>query len=312
MKYFFDITDKKLFATNRSNAVVKPRLDTIELARRDGYTCMISNGLFYNSGCPRTIKDKICRKLHLLHMSVIRHKLRKIKNIEVKMQYPFLVPEMLGFAEQLKHQGCKLTILIHDWYQIREKRENDHTEERLLQITDKMIVHSYQMDNFMRHHGFKGVTEVLHFFPFLTDYKPTLKPWKPGEKMKIIFAGNLEKSGFINELPEVSEHLGDNVEFLLYGKPEPRVKGTRIKYMGVFDNENLSKIQGNIGLVWDGPSAKTCEGDSGNYLRYNAPYKASLYRALGIPVIVWNESAQAKYVKERNLGLIVNSLYEIR
>ena len=49
----------------------------------------------------------------------------------------------------------------------------------------------------------------------------------------------------------------------------------------------------------------------GEYLRYNASHKLSLYLASGMPVIVWQESGVAAFVNKNHLGLTVNSLEEL-
>jgi flagellar motor component MotA len=49
----------------------------------------------------------------------------------------------------------------------------------------------------------------------------------------------------------------------------------------------------------------------GDYLKFNASHKASLYIASGKPQIVWNESALAEFIVQNNLGIAVSSLEEI-
>ena len=70
-------------------------------------------------------------------------------------------------------------------------------------------------------------------------------------------------------------------------------------------------MEGAFGLVWDGSSIDTCAGNTGNYLRYNNPHKLSLYLAAGVPVIVWDQSAVADFVKRYGVGLCVSSLKEL-
>ena len=68
---------------------------------------------------------------------------------------------------------------------------------------------------------------------------------------------------------------------------------------------------GAFGLVWDGPSIKTCCGGMGEYLKYNSPHKFSLYLASLVPVIVWSQAAVADIVKDYGIGLVVDSLDEL-
>ena len=48
------------------------------------------------------------------------------------------------------------------------------------------------------------------------------------------------------------------------------------------------------------------------YLKIIAPHKFSLYIAVGLPVIVWSGSAMAKVVREKKIGIVVDSLYELK
>lgn len=47
------------------------------------------------------------------------------------------------------------------------------------------------------------------------------------------------------------------------------------------------------------------------YTKYNSPHKVSLYVALGLPVIVWQDSAIADFVVKYRLGFAISSLSEI-
>ena len=45
--------------------------------------------------------------------------------------------------------------------------------------------------------------------------------------------------------------------------------------------------------------------------RYNNPHKLSLYLAVGLPVIIWSEAAEADFVLQENVGIVVDSLKEL-
>ena len=70
-------------------------------------------------------------------------------------------------------------------------------------------------------------------------------------------------------------------------------------------------MNGKYGLVWVGDSIDTCKGGKGEYLKINNPHKLSLYLAVGLPVIIWDEVTEAEFVKRENVGLTVSSLYEL-
>lgn len=56
---------------------------------------------------------------------------------------------------------------------------------------------------------------------------------------------------------------------------------------------------------------ETCSGGKGEYLRINNPHKLSLYLAVGLPVIIWDEAAEAEFVLRENVGFTIKSLYEL-
>lgn len=60
--------------------------------------------------------------------------------------------------------------------------------------------------------------------------------------------------------------------------------------------------------MWDGECIDGCTGNTGDYLRYNNPHKLSLYLVSGLPVVIWREAAEAQFVKDNNVGIVVNSI----
>lgn len=308
-RYFIDITDAAFMSLNRTNAASKPREDVRRTATRCGFTPIIINSYFWKLGMPRTVTEKVQRKIHLASMWWQMRQLKRLHGAEILLQYPFLAPSMFKIIRQLKEQGCRLTILFHDFYTIREHRQNDEAELSLLRNADRIIVHTQEMADAFRSCGCTKPIELLHFFDYLNDFHPT--EGRMSSDISIIYAGNLEKSRFVNELKSLPRH--PDLHFLLYGKPEltGNEDDNGFIYKGFFNSEDIKALEGNWGLVWDGDSVNTCSGDFGEYLRINAPFKFSLYLAMGIPVIVWKQSAMAKYVAQHSLGICVESLDEV-
>ena len=59
------------------------------------------------------------------------------------------------------------------------------------------------------------------------------------------------------------------------------MKDQNVVYKGVYPPDQLpDKIQGGWGLIWDGSSLKGCQGNYGEYLKYNNPHKTSFYIAM--------------------------------
>ena len=106
--------------------------------------------------------------------------------------------------------------------------------------------------------------------------------------------------------------LSNNTHFSLFGVNYTGLNNEFLQYKGSVDPDELPKIlKTGFGLVWDGSSLFSCDGNSGEYLKWNNPHKFSLYMASGIPVFVWVESALASFVIDHNLGFTINSLNEI-
>lgn len=308
MKYFVDIIDRSFLELNRSNAASKPRTDSIASAQEVGYAPMLVPLRWWIPGCPLGLKQKVWRKLHLAQMGWcyrrLKHKLQP--GDEVLMQYPFLVPEAKAMMMAVKEKGAKLTVLMHDCYLLRERRSTDAMEQWILKFADRVIAHSELMARFFREIAMQmdprekmPQFEVLEMFDYRLPMKPLVTSTEAGKT--VIFAGNLSKAGFVKGLVNLP------VDFSLYGLP----KLDSSSYKGAFDGNQPEGLYGDFGLVWDGDSLETCNGMLGEYLRFNAPFKLSLYLALGLPVIVWRESAMATYVERYHLGLCIDSLHHL-
>ena len=46
-------------------------------------------------------------------------------------------------------------------------------------------------------------------------------------------------------------------------------------------------------------------------MRYNNPHKTSLYLSSGIPVITWSQAAIADFIKQHNVGIVIDDLNRI-
>ena len=232
-------------------------------------------------------------------------KLIRLRNVYVIMQYPFL-NRLLYYAVKYLSKQNKVVILFHDIHSLRYG-ELINKEKQLFNLIYKSIVHTKEMKNAMIRLGVKTDFVILNFFDYLSERKNEIQI--NTNNVEIVFAGNLEKSRFLKYLYKMD--IPSNYSYLLYGKPEPQYLNKNIHYKGTFDSNNIDNVEGNWGLVWDGDSIKSCSGLPGEYLKFNAPFKFSLYLALGIPVIVWSKSAMAYYVDKYHLGIVVDSLSEI-
>ena len=233
----------------------------------------------------------------------------------VLLQNPFHYKQLTRekVLRKLKEvKKVKFISLVHDVEELRRFRYDDYYKsefESMLALVDVLIVHNDRMAEFFRQ---RGVPEeklvLLHIFDYLQDHEPATAP---AFEKKITVAGNLDtkKCAYIKELSRLHD-----VEVQLYGSNfDPAMKDcAHIHYGGSFPPDEIpSKLTGGFGLVWDGTSIDGCQGDAGQYLRYNNPHKLSLYLSSGLPVVIWSGAAEADLVKKYNVGITVDSLLKL-
>lgn len=203
----------------------------------------------------------------------------------------------------------KLIIYVHDLEHIRNKYSiyKDKDLIYLLEKTDFIILHTENMKNKLLNEFEMDVNKIRILGPFDYSCNDNIKIDTTIKGEKVIFAGNLNKSEFINELGQLN-----NISFNLYGViDKSKVLSNNCLYKGFFNPNQISSIEGDWGLVWDGDSIDGCSGHLGEYLKYNSSHKFSLYIAAGFPVIVWSKSGLSKYVKDNKIGITIDKLSDL-
>ena len=235
------------------------------------------------------------------------------------VQLPILDHSVLLAHEfkMLKKRGVHIIEIVHDLetmrYSLLNNKNNKLSSFRLkleevglINQADKVIFHNSRMIEIAKSLGISDNKIVnLEIFDYLID-DSNFKSTSDNDGY-VIIAGNLseEKAGYIYRLP-------DDVSFRLYGINYKNEKKSNIDYKGSFDPDKLiNELRGSFGLVWDGPSEKTCSGIYGAYLKVNNPHKTSLYLAAGIPVIIWKDAALSGFIEKHKCGILVDSLDQI-
>ena len=199
---------------------------------------------------------------------------------------------------------------IHDLVGIRALDDNYLTKEiDALKEYNKIIVHNNKMKDFLLKKGIeKTKVIVLDLFDYLCDFDDNEEKQFDPHNITIVYTGNLNKSPFLKQIEDEKMRFNINV----YGVGSV-INTNKIHYMGKYQPDDLPrKIDGDLGLVWDGDFDEKDEFCAiKNYTKYNNPHKLSCYIAAEIPVIAWKKAAIADFIKENDIGYLIDDLYEI-
>lgn len=266
-------------------------------------------------------------KAHNISRSRLLHFIRTIR---IVADIPFNIKKgdylIVQYPTKYYSTICKIThllggniiTLIHDLTCCRKKHKSEQEEIELINQSDAIIAHNDNMADWLRKKGYLGhnkkcIIEPLNIFDYLSSTQNSEKRGITWPLHKIVYAGQLAKykNKFLYELGDYIEGYTMNV----YGKGFDCSTATN---PGKFDakgfipsDELIRNAEGDFGLVWDGDSVDSCSGNWGEYLKINNPHKVSLYIRCGLPIIIWNQAAMAKFIQENQIGICISSLKDI-
>ncbi|MCP0887606.1 galactofuranosyltransferase [Ligilactobacillus sp. WILCCON 0076] len=281
---------------NSKHAGPKAKVDIDEFLQEEGYQVLSLN-------LPTSRLDKLGYRFFKLPQLF---KGKKIDNII--FQYPiysvFLTKQIIAAIR--KYTQARIIFVIHDVETLRIYKENSIFKQDELAIfnsVDMLIVHNAKMLNWLKKQGI--ITKMITLGVF--DYRnhQIMQPEHRYNKT-VCFAGNLQKSSFLTELSL------QNSCCKVFG-PHPAASYPKcIEYLGVYPADDLPKyLTQDFGLVWDGTSLDECDGVFGEYLKYNAPHKTSLYLSTGLPVIIWKQAAMADFIVANKVGIAIENLHDL-
>ena len=289
----------------------KARVDIKKIIGDMGYQVM---NMHCRSGNKKGDETEGCDKLVKADWKYFLNIIPEYSIVFMQLPAPseMIFPKNLMFRiKEIKH--IRFVCLIHDVDSLRRQdvslmRQDEF--ELIKEISDLLIVHNDVMKQYFERAGVKKSRIItLQIFDYLHEGVENNKVFEK----TINFAGNLSrgKSPFLDHVGKLSP-----LKFRLYGSglsDDILAKATNIEYCGSYPAEFLpQELDRGFGLIWDGDRLDTCAGGTGEYLRYNNPHKMSLYLSAGLPVIIWSGAAQAGFVREKQVGIIVDSLYDIK
>ena len=311
MKYY--LKEEFLHEKNLKNAGSKARNDVEQIVKKEGYQDLVlSVDNWYEMGI---LKAQLCKS------KVFGEVLDQLKQgDELLIQLPIINHSFFTthHVKKAQKKGVKVHFIIHDLdalrfmngqavplkHRIRMKIQ----ESGLLGAADGIIAHNPVMKSVLVD---KGIAEDKIISLGIFDYLIPNFQEKTGltKNQPIIVAGNLaqEKAGYLYALPAQPAYNLYGVGF-----DESRALENETYFGSFLPDELPAALEGGFGLVWDGDSAETCSGVFGEYLRYNNSHKASLYLASGFPLVVWKQSALSHFVLEKDCGIAVDSLHDLK
>ena len=207
----------------------------------------------------------------------------------------------------LNNKGVFTIALIHDIDGLRfDDKKQLEDEKKIISSFKHVIVHNTSMRDFIGNFYPTERASLLWLF----DYKSNPAGFLSRKlENSITIAANVDKSYYLNKLDEWLPH---NTDFTLniYGKMPHHLYSNYKNFKGhgvIHPDELPNCIEGSFGMIWDGYELEDCTGSIGNYLRYNSPHKLSLYLSAGMPVIIWRDSAMAKWIVNNAVGITVGS-----
>ena len=310
MKYF--LKEEFLKDSGARNAGNKARNDVEEIVKREGYQLLLLTVEdWYQMGTVKAQQHKA---------KALAQAFSQLKSgDQLLIQFPMLHHSFFTtrLVRKIQRRGVQVYFIIHDLEALRyanldtvplKHKIRVHLQESsLLKVADGVIAHNPIMKSVLVE---KGLPEHKLVSLEIFDYLIPNYQEKDGlsKDQPIIVAGNLaqEKAGYLYQLPA-------RPAYNLYGVgfDESRALANETYFGSFLPDELPAALVGGFGLVWDGDSAETCSGVFGEYLRYNNSHKASLYLALGFPLVVWKQSALSHFVLENGCGIAVESLYDL-
>lgn len=237
------------------------------------------------------------------------------QNSVVVVSHPIYVnKKYLNFLERAKKKRkLRLVFLIHDLESVRKMFPDalEHFEwmdQKMYAIADKIIAHNDKMRDYLVKHGVASEKiVVLEVFDYLADECKE----SPRYEETLNIAGNLDanKSKYLAGLNELNRDININMYGANYSNDN--FSSDSVHYQGSFTPDEIPhQLNRGFGLVWDGTSILECAGNTGEYLKINNPHKLSLYIISGLPVVIWSQAAEAKFVENNGLGLVVDNIDE--
>lgn len=284
------------YESNKLNAGPKAKIDVEKIIKNN------FNSKIQTLKIKKNLSNKLYHLIFNFKKVMFIMKNRKLNDIVI-VQLPL-------FKNRNIDMKFKKSIgIIHDIEGLREKNETLlKSEIKLYNSFNVIISHNEVMTKFLKENGVTVPIINLDIFDYIVVEENQITNNSKFKEPTVCFAGNLSKSSFLKELDNKKMKFSLN----LYGVGEYPKDNSKVKYNGSYNPDVLpSKLCGHLGLVWDGPIESKSIDKYKEYTKFNNPHKLSCYIASNMPVIVWDKSAVASFVKKHNIGYVISDFYDI-
>lgn len=266
-----------------------------------------------NLGLPMRVSNNKIYNFLRTFAGVMRYVASVRRGDEVVLQYP--VKKYFALLCNVAHQrGAHVTTLIHDLGTFRRKKLTVEQEMARLSHSDVIIAANDAMAKWLTDRGLQRPLRSLGLYDYKSPSFNSHTEFSHRQKLRIVYAGSLsnKKNSFLLSLPDYA----DDFQFVLYGDKD-NLHGMRqhpnIEVNGFVQADDfIANVDADFGLVWDGDSVDECSGNYGEYLTVNSPHKVSFYLRSGVPVIVWRKAGVAQVVEREGVGIVIDSLRDIK
>lgn len=227
------------------------------------------------------------------------------------LQYP-LKKYFTYICKLARLRGAKVVVLVHDLRSFRHKDLSVKKELKRLSNADYIIATNPVMADRLRRAGLDRPIGSLDAWDYLTVTDPIPSRVNDG-KSRIAYAGTIDRRNnqFLwNWGSTIRDYVVD-IYGLGFRMDQVDAPERFFDHGFVAPEDIIAGMTSDYGLVWDGNSIDSCEGDSGSYLALNTPHKMSLYLRARLPILIWSGAAMADFVRTRGIGLTIDTLDEI-
>ncbi len=220
------------------------------------------------------------------------------------IQYP-LTKYFRFVCRWARLRGVRTISVIHDLGSFRRHRLSVKQEINKLSLCDALIVANNGAAEWLRQKGYKNPITELEAFDFLSESRPKEQKTEP---VSCLFVGGLKAdgNGFLYKLPS-------KVDVELYGQNAPSELTANVHLHGFGEPDRIiENAPGRYGVIWYGNTLEHDDaGYIGEYIKYCAPHKMSLYIRAEKPVIIWKGAGSAPFIQREGVGIAVDSLVNL-